>query len=381
MNPQALVPSERFREAALANDALLFLERVEHAKAHMRQSIEDNRFDDLAAQHTILMDALRNIATVEDKHLGWGLRPPAFLLPLLPLLPKNDHMTFKHLGAHPEIDEHIFSHKLDIATLTFGQDEQGYRTLLRRLQALSNGSAYGAVTSHMARHLQNLEPTTAEFHRVARHLVHSIGMCPSGLKLSTEHHQLLETVLTTLKLPNITLTLDYAHGYQRLRMVRPLRHLIGMGCQIDVLNTHKRHHKDYRRLLNFIVSHLDEVDLVKLVQGLTWRGELSLANPLAHALFESNHLDTRTFIHRYTEHNARDEILFKIAKSYIDGQPAPPAGDGGKVGEYLNILIENSKHKNMRDLSRLSKLTQIPEDWIRATDWFQVHRLELDLGL
>ncbi|WP_162949004.1 hypothetical protein [Pseudomonas sp. Leaf58] len=121
--------------------------------------------------------------------------------------------------------------------------------------------------------------------------------------------------------------------------------------------------------------------MVKLVQGLTWRGELSLANPLAHALFESNHLDTRTFIHRYTEHNARDEILFKIAKSYIDGQPAPPAGDGGKVGEYLNILIENSKHKNMRDLSRLSKLTQIPEDWIRATDWFQVHRLELDLGL
>lgn len=89
MNPQALVPSERFREAALANDALLFLERVEHAKAHMRQSIEDNRFDDLAAQHTILMDALRNIATVEDKHLGWGLRPPAFLLPLLPLLPKT----------------------------------------------------------------------------------------------------------------------------------------------------------------------------------------------------------------------------------------------------------------------------------------------------
>lgn len=255
-------------------------------------------------------------------------------------------MTFKHLGAHPEIDEHIFSHKLDIATLTFGQDEQGYRTLLRRLQALSNGSAYGAVTSHMARHLQNLEPTTAEFHRVARHLVHSIGMCPSGLKLSTEHHQLLETVLTTLKLPNITLTLDYAHGYQRLRMVRPLRHLIGMGCQIDVLNTHKRHHKDYRRLLNFIVSHLDEVDLVKLVQGLTWRGELSLANPLAHALFESNHLDTRTFIHRYTEHNARDEILFKIAKAISMANPLRQLAMAGKSANTSTYLskIQSTKH-------------------------------------
>jgi hypothetical protein len=380
VNHQTLVPSDRFREAALANDALLFLERAEHAKAHMLQSIEDNRFDDLAAQHTILMDALRNITTIDDKYLGWGMRPPAFLLPLLPLLPKNDHMTFKHLGAHPEIDEHIFSHKLDIAALTFGQDEQGYRTLLRRLQALSNGATYGAVASHMARHLQSLESTTAEFHRVARHLVHSIGMCPPGLKLSKEHHQVLETALTTLKLPSITLTLDYAHGYQRLKMASPLCRLIDSGCKIDVLNTHRRHHKDYRRLVNFIASHLDEAGMVKFVQGLTCRNELSLANPLAQALFESNRLDTRTFIHRYIERHGDSQILFQIVKSYIDGQPAPPS-DGGKVGEYLNVLIENSRYRNMHDISRLSDLIHIPEEWIKTTDWFQVHRLEMDLGL
>jgi hypothetical protein len=383
MNTADFVNLHLFRGAAQSNDALSFLLLAEQAKDFMRESIEKNDLDSLGSQHKVLMSALGCLATHEHLRETWGIRPVTFMLPLLPLLPKNSHEAFKHLGVSAEIDEYLLTERFDMARLSFTLDAEGYKTLMTRLQHMRHGELYGQVACHLLGRLEELETTASEYHRIAKFLVFSLGACPAEMKLSEYHKERLEGGIPALRFMATTLTLDYALGLKNAGLPKTLNRLMETASNISTTYGNGSHVRsdDYRDLSRFVAPHLSEASLANLMDGLRDQIASEIPEIVGDVLFDTNRLDTRRFIHIYNEKHLPRKPLFQIAKSYIDRHPDPAPPWEIRLSEYLNVAIENSSLKDNYDVAEMSRTTGIPEEWIRKTDWYLVNRLERDLGL
>lgn len=376
-----MIPLKDFEDAAKCADSHAFLALVNGAKVCMRESIDGNALEKLTAQHAVLMSALDNLASVPELASNWGIQSEAFMLPLLPLLPKNSTQAFKHLNCSPVMDAFILANKLEIGSLAYGETDSAYRVLAGKLIDLRMGEAYGQLICKMLDHAETLCYSSAERRRILKYVFVSLGQIADGMRLSTEHKQSIEALFSRAESCCSPLEFDGCAGYRLAEIPRVLAMAIEKSSFVHVGHFTKLSSSDYyATMIDFLAPHADEALFAKTFYGFARQGDSCFPALFTHHLFDSKRHDLRVFIDSYLEQSANDHPLLMIAKARIERGEISFECES-RILAYLDILIGNGKHKDNFDAEKLSTRIDIPAQWIRKTSWHQVHRLSLELGL
>ena len=375
-----VISLEDFEKAARQGDANAFLGLVDDAKECMRESIDENALERLTAQHATLMNALGSLASAPELASNWGVQSEAFMLPLLPILPKNSVQAFRHLNCSPAMDAFLLKNKLDIASLTFSEGDSAYLVLTSKLIDLKKCEEYGELICHMLSHAQPLSQSSTERRRILSHVFSSLGKISEGMRLSAEHKRRIEALITHASTTSSRFNFDECAGYRQDNLPVVMVKAIEKSAFVHVGHFTKIPFTHYSEMIAFLAPHADEAVFAKTYYGFARQGDARFPELFAGPLFDSDHYDIRNFIDSYLEQSAHDYPLFLIANAKIT-LGVQSLESEFRVIEYLNILIGNGKYQNILDADKLSSKIGIPAEWILKTSWHQVHRLSLELGL
>jgi hypothetical protein len=371
----------RFREAAMHNDHLLFIELANELKANMHDCIEGNDLIGLANHRDTLMHALKSVASQRHEHDHWGVQSEPFMMAIAYLLPFNSKAAFRHLGVYPPLDDYLLQYKINPQAL--GIVSEDYKVLLENCLVRQNYEVFEDAVVGLMRQIVELQPQEAVYRRVAYHVSYFLGHYPDVGEFSAESKGYLDQLFPRIALPSGQVYFEGMLGFKHAGLLKSLMWRI--ESTIDSIHSVDFYTKDealLRSLYAFIKPELTTASFTKVAKAMLNSSGALGRKMLAVEVFGGDHYAVDEFTVKYLDRINQPDALYLLIEQYLIDHPVPTAAARARIVHVLNAAIENDvKNKAGFTPERFEQVHRIPKSFYSETDWDMVNQLEGDLGL